>query len=192
MRVPVQTITGPSVEPVTLLEVKTHLRGISHSDHDDLLNGLIKSAREYVETATNRSLVTQTLAAYYKNWPDNDVFVLPQGPVQSVSTVKYTTAAGTETTYSSDNYTTELNLTPALVMLGYEKTWPTATLHNDEYPIEITYVAGYGTGGDIPENLKTAVKFHVEMMYDKPPADYARSLERAIDSLLSGYKVWGF
>jgi uncharacterized phiE125 gp8 family phage protein len=200
MRVPAQTISGPSVEPVALAEIKTHLRGITHTDHDDMLNSLIQSAREYVETVTNRSLVTRTLAAYFKNWPDDDVFVLPQGPVQSVSSVKYTTAAGTVTTYSSDDYTTELNLTPALVMLGYEKTWPTATLYHDEYPIEITYVAGYDPTDDsppdyranIPENIKTAIKFHVELMYDKPPEPYANTLRRAVDALLDGYRVWGF
>jgi uncharacterized phiE125 gp8 family phage protein len=200
MRIPVSTVTGPSVEPVTLAEIKTHLRGISHTDHDDLLNGLIKSAREYVETVTNRAMVQRTLAAYYKDWPENDVFALPISPLISVSSVKYTTAAGTVTTYSADNYTVETALTPGLVMLGYEKTWPTATLHNDEYPIEITYLAGYEPNSaspadytaNIPENLKTAVKFHVELMYDKPPEQYERTLQRAIDSLLSGYKVWGF
>jgi uncharacterized phiE125 gp8 family phage protein len=200
MRIPVSTVTGPSVEPVTLAEIKTHLRGISHTDHDDLLNSLIQSAREYVETATNRALVQRTLAAYFKDWPDNDTFYLPYAPLQSVSTIKYTDTDGTVTTFSSDDYEVETNLTPGMVLLGYEKTWPTATLHNDEYPIEVTYVCGYEPDSsspvsytaNIPENLKTAIKFHVEMMYDKPPADYVGTLEKAIDSLLIGYKVWGF
>jgi uncharacterized phiE125 gp8 family phage protein len=200
MRIPVSTVTAPSVEPVTLAEIKTHLRGISHSDHDDLLNGLIKSAREYVETVTNRALVQRTLAAYFKDWPDNDTFYLPYAPLQSVSTIKYTDTDGTVTPFSSDNYEVETNLTPGLVMLGYDESWPTDTLHHDEYPIEITYVCGYEPDdsspvsytANIPENLKTAIKFHVEMMYDKPPADYVKTLERAIDSLLIGYKVWGF
>jgi len=103
-----------------------------------------------------------------------------------------TAADGTETTFSSDNYTVDTDSEPGRVVLGYEKVWPTATLHHDEYPIEITYVAGYANAAAVPQSIKTAMLFIIERLYDRPPEPYLGTIERAIDSLLSAYKVWGF
>jgi uncharacterized phiE125 gp8 family phage protein len=200
MIIPRTTVVEPSVEPVTLAEVKTYLRGISHSTHDDLLESMIKSARMHVEAITNRTFVQRTLAAYFSEWPEEDFFVLPGPPLQSVSSVKYTAADGTVTTFASTNYTVLTAIEPGRVILGYEKVWPTATLHHDDYPIEITYVAGYEPDdsspqdyrANVPENVKHAIKMHVDMLYSQPPPDYARVVEKTIEILLSSEKVWWF
>ena len=44
-------------EPVTLEEAKKHLR-VEHDDEDDLIQGLITTAREYCEGFQNISLIS--------------------------------------------------------------------------------------------------------------------------------------
>ena len=190
MYTPTRIITAHEYEPVTLDEVKTHLRGISHSEHDELLIGLIVSARESLENLTARSIVQRTVAAMFQAWPQQ-YFELPLPPIQTVSSVKYTDIDGTESTMSSDEYSVDIDSEPGRVVLGYSETWPSESLHAPDYPIEITYVAGDEVGF-VPESIKTAIKFMVEKAYDKPPEQYANTIDQAVDALISPYRVWGF
>jgi len=193
-------VTAPAVEPVTLSEIKTHLRGINHLEHETLLRNLIESARQQVEAQTGRALVQRQVIAYFEGWPDSNVFELPFPKLQSVTTVKYTGTDGTQSTFSTDNYSVDIDSEPGRVVLGYSKTWPSTTLHELDNPIEITYLCGYAPTADspadyvanIPESIKTAMKFIVELNYDRPPDGYAKTLENAVDALLAVYKVWGF
>lgn len=196
-----KVVTAPSVEPVTLSEVKDHLR-IDHTGHDTQLENLIQASREWIEAICGRSLVEQTRAVLYKGWPANNEFSLPFPPVQSVSSIKYTDTDGTTSTMSSDDYSTVLDDTdaPGKVVLGYSKSWPTATLHHIEYPITIEYVCGYESDAtqsptdyraNIPENLKTAIKLDVERRYDRPPEGYGQRIDNVISILITPYRVWG-
>jgi len=199
MIIPTTLTTAPSVEPVTLDEIKTHLRGINHADHDDLLNGLIKSARQRIEKILGRALVEQTRTAYYKNWPANDVIELPN-PIQSVDSVKYTDVNDSEETFSADNYKVDAASEPGRIVLGYNKVWPSATLHFDEYSIKIQYVCGYEPDDsspadytiNIPSPIVTAIKLDVDLKYNMPPEKLAIYTDNAIEALLMPYKGWRF
>lgn len=52
-------VTEPSIEPVTLSDVKAYAK-IDGSDDDGLLNDLIMTARQSVEKYLKRALITQT------------------------------------------------------------------------------------------------------------------------------------
>ncbi len=195
-------VTAPSVEPVTLTEIKNHLR-IDHSDHDTMLGNLIQASREWVERICSKALVEQTRAVLYKNWPSDNEFLLPYPPIQSVSSVKYTDTSGSTSTMLSDDYEAVIDDkdAPGKIVLGYNKTWPTATLHHIEYPITIEYVCGYEPDetqsptdyrANIPESIKNAIKLDVELRYDRPPEKYSERLSAVIDILLAPYRVWGF
>ena len=58
----------PAAEPVTLAEVKNHLR-IAHDSENDLLQGLIRAAREDLERATGMALIDQTWRLVLDGWP---------------------------------------------------------------------------------------------------------------------------
>ena len=199
MIIPTVITTEPSIEPVTLDEIKTHLRGIDHSDHDDLLNGLIKSARQRIEKILDRALVQQTRTAYYKNWSINGVIELPN-PIQSVDSVKYTDVDDSEETFNAENYKVDAASEPGRIVLGYNKSWPSATLHPVEYPIEIQYVCGYEPDDssppdytiNIPSPILTAIKLDVDLKYNMPPEKLAEYTDNAIESLLMPYKGWRF
>jgi uncharacterized phiE125 gp8 family phage protein len=58
----------PLAEPVTVSEVKSHLR-LQHASEDDLIAGLIRAAREEVERATGMALIDQTWRLVLDRWP---------------------------------------------------------------------------------------------------------------------------
>ena len=76
-------ITPPAEEPVTLAELKAWCR-VDTSDDDALITGLGIAAREYVEQALGRQLVTATFDLIYDAFPEAAIRI-PRPPVQSVT-----------------------------------------------------------------------------------------------------------
>lgn len=169
-------VTGPEVEPISVTELKTHLR-ISHSDEDAYLGTLIASVREEAEQITGRSFITQTWQIFMHDFPysvsdtwwngvrhmpidygiEYGYMELPKPPLQSVTHIKYYDNADTATTIAEDSYqvTTYTGLTPkkGTITLRDGYTWPTVTRNKDG--VEIQFVTGYGDARtDVPASLR--------------------------------------
>ena len=76
----------PLAEPVTLAELKAHLR-IDATDEDELLEGLIRVARVHLERLTGTALMTQGFRLLLDDWPKGDVIQLMKTPVQSMDAI---------------------------------------------------------------------------------------------------------
>src|SRR5690349_18616373 len=96
-QIPVPTvITPPDIEPVTLAELKRHLRIEDHDDageDDDLANSLIPTARRYIENRCKISMIDQTLETSFDCYPP---FIGLRGPVIEVLSFTYRDGAGDE------------------------------------------------------------------------------------------------
>ena len=73
-------IEGPAVEPVSLAEVKEHLR-VDGPDEEPLIVALITTARLTIEHLAGLALVTQRWAVVLDAWPDATAIELPVAPV---------------------------------------------------------------------------------------------------------------
>ena len=89
-------LTGPSLEPVTLAEMKLWLK-IDGSEDDTVINALIVSARLSVEAVTKRILITQSWRVGLDEWRQGGLIRLPTGPLQSVTAARVYDAAGAAT-----------------------------------------------------------------------------------------------
>jgi len=179
IRYSLQQSVGPSVEPVSLTELKAHLH-VDHTDDDIALTALIKLGRQAVERDTGRSLVTQTWVLRLDEWPARYI-ELHHPPVQSVSSITYVYTAGVTQTWSSAEYVVDLYIRPGLVRLAYSCDWP--DLRGDERGIAVTYVTGYGTAGsDVPHELRQAVLLRCQMEYDGWNADALGTMRGAADA----------
>lgn len=66
---PLQLISPPAEEPLSLAEAKLHLR-VDFSDEDALISALISAARQAAETITARQLVTARWKYILDAFPD--------------------------------------------------------------------------------------------------------------------------
>lgn len=156
--------TPPAVEPLTVSEVKTHLK-IDVSTEDTLLAGYLTAARMQCELEARRAFVTQTLQLKLEGWPWCDHIVLPRPPLQSVTSVVYVDSDGNSHTVSAADYIVDAASEPGRLILAYGAGWPGATLQPGP-AITITYVAGYGAAADVPATYKQAILLAVGHFYE--------------------------
>lgn len=152
--------TGPLYEPITIHEMKLHLRvdGDDYDTQKDVEN-IIKPAREHVEEILSRKLITQTWNYYLDAFPSENYFKIPYGNLQSVTYVRYTDSDGDVTTMTvGDEYIVETNGDQCgRIVLPYSVSWPSFTAYPSN-PIQVQYVCGWTSAASVPEKIKAAIK----------------------------------
>ena len=180
-------ITPPSIEPLTLQDVKNHLR-IDHDHEDELLMDTLKAARQYVEFSSDQKCITQMWRQYENKIHTNYTVSLKINPIISVSSVVAFDADGNASTLAPESYD----------LLRGEDT-PTLQLTDSLAPnlaangFEIDVVAGFGDLGiDVPDTLKRAMLLLVAHWYEfrgaVSPQDQPVSLPAGFDVLLAQFK----
>lgn len=146
-----EVISGPSVEPLTLDQVKKQLEiSVSDTTHDIQLASMIQEAREQWEHDTDSVTCYQTLRIKVSDFYDG--FELPKGPVQSVTSLQYYDGTNNLQTYSAANY----SLHKDEIRLGYQVTLPAWSARWDAWAI--TYRSGYSQDASlVPAIAKRAM-----------------------------------
>lgn len=157
-------VVAPTEEPVTLDDAKDHLR-IDGAEEDALIMGYITAARLYCEGVARRAFVTQTRELALECWPRGGYIRLPYPPLQSVTSITYTDSSGQNHTVPADDYAVDTYAQPGRVVLGYGKSWPTATLRPGSSLI-VRFVAGYGGAPVVPQTYKQAILLLVGHYYE--------------------------
>jgi uncharacterized phiE125 gp8 family phage protein len=177
-------ITPPVAEPLTLDEVKGHLR-VEHSDEDALITALIQATREAVENYTNRQLMPAT---YELICDELEHITLPKAPFLELVSIQYTNSADVLTTLPSDHVTVLDGADPA-VILFIKPTDYKKTLNG----VKITFTAGYTS---VPESLKAAMKLLIGHLYENREESIigvqANQLPKASEYLMGPYRVFQF
>ena len=160
-------------EPVTLDEIKLHLRlSTSDTSEDPLLNALIKTARQYAENHTKRCLIPSEYTIKMDAFPNGTNGIeLRRPPISSsASDVAITyvedTTAGNTTTVPTTFYTVDYRSEPGLIFPAYDNSWSDIEPREQHHAITITYKTGYSTSVGVPETIKTWMKLRVGMMYE--------------------------
>lgn len=196
MNFTLERVSGPEFEPVTLAEIKKHLREFaSVTDNDAQLTDLIVGGREWVEDYTGRVCIDQTWrltidsrtligdvvrgftgyptrCGYYAgifDWSMRGEILLRRSPALQVVSVKSVDLAGAETTIDPSTYQ----------LREPDSKWPRIVALNGApwtaNMLRIVFRAGFadeigspGEGSEVvPSRIKQAIKLWVEANYDR-------------------------
>lgn len=190
---PERLTSPPGTEPVTLAEAKSHLRLDDALDDADV-SRLIQAAREYVEEACWRGLITQSWELVRPTFAGDDTLELgsrgisygepnpftftrprqgtgqlpwielPRGQLQSVTSVKYIDGAGVQQTLAVTEYSVDTVNVPGRIRVEYGKTWPITRSQWDA--VRIVYVVGWANAAAVPSALKQAMLILIATMYE--------------------------
>ena len=184
---------APTVEPITLEELKAHLHVLT-SDDDGYISDLIPGVRKKVEYDLRRALITQTWKMYLDNFPSSgEIIRIPYPPLQSISSIKYYDTANVQQEWSNTEYEVDIYSAPARVGTVSGYTWPSTYTRMNA--VEIIFVAGYGaTATTVPRTVKQAMFFLAGHYYENREATTdgrpITSVPMAYENLIWTERAW--
>lgn len=184
-------LSQPTVEPITLEEIKAHCR-VEHEQDDILISALITAARQWCEHYTRRAFINQTWDLAISTVPEKRYINLPRAPLSSVTAVQLFNERDELKTWSADQYYSDVIHTPGRVVLRDDATWPSQQRCSNG--MVVTYVAGYGPDGSfVPEAIKLAIKQLVLHWYeyrgDAVHTTMTAHAPMTVEALLDPYRV---
>ena len=155
-------VNAPAAEPVSLAEVKLHLRIDDNAD-DVLLGALITTSRQHAEHDTRRALVTQTRKLVVDEFPAETI-TLDHAPVSAVISVLYIGSDGVERTLDAASYKLDRISEPCRLVPAYGTTWPDTRAEINA--VSVTYTCGFGAPEAVPESIKRWMLLRIGALYE--------------------------
>ena len=187
-------VTGPTEEPVSLIEAKQHCR-IDSTDDDGLIAGYIIAARMMAEGDTRRAFITQTWD-YTINygWPlsnGSQRIELPLGKLQSITSISYVDTAGATQVLASNQYTVITSETGGLIVPAYNVSWPDVRWQVGN--ITVRMVVGW-LAHEFPSDLRQAMMMLISHWYESRESVSAIGQPQSVvpmatESILSSYRI---
>ena len=188
-----QPTQPPVGEPLTLAEVKAHIR-VDVPDDDVLITALITAVRQHAEQITARSLMTQkwayTTDGFYT--PESGTLRLEKGPITSIDSITYVAMDGTTQVMPASDYVADLTGQLARITPRFGKIW--AITLPQIASVTVNFTAGYGAADKVPELLKQWIKLRVGSCFENREDVLVGAriivVEMPfIDSLLDAYRI---
>ncbi len=179
-----ELVTAPVEEPVTLGEMRSHLRLTQNQDDTEISSIWVPAARRLIENQLGLRMVTQTWKVYTDMFPYYPIgpylpgtnydgmsayrliySEIPIGPVQSVTSIKYLDTSSVEQTLATSVYHADVKRPLCRILLKSGQVWP-ALAPATPNSVYIQFVCGYGPRQLVPQNLRAAVMLQARAMYD--------------------------
>jgi len=180
--------TPPSDRPITVEEAAAHLREFDQHYYGTI-SRMIDAAVESLQNQYWTQFCTATFDEHFDGWPAG-VFRLARNPLGTVSSIKYTDAAGAEQTVAATAWEQGLDNGRGIVRLKYDQAWPSDCRgHADD--VVVRYTAGYGAPTAVPAPIKQALLLAVADLYvfreTQVPMRWMSQIPYSIDRLMAGY-----
>ncbi len=187
-----ELVAAPASEPLSLTELKLHLR-VDFTDDDAIITSLGIAARQWFETALDRQLVTATWKVRLPYFVGREI-ELPYPPLRSVGSIVYKDSGLVNRTLSSAYYTAIINRTPGVVRLNETYSWPVTGI--DPFAVTITFDAGYGAAAAVPDLAKAGIKLLVGAWYENREAVTTNvammPVPLGVDSIVAACRAYRF
>lgn len=193
MLYPMTLTAAPKEEPLTLAEIKSHLRIDEDLTDDDAdLEAAIAVAREHIEQSRSLALVTQTWKIWGYGLPQVDIELIRR-PLISVDTFKYRNTEGVLTTLDSSLYQADTQSLIPKICPAYGQSWP--SVREDLNAVQIDVTLGYGAAAKVPNAIKWAIRLLVANWYEHREEEIEKTFETArikigVDNLLGPATVF--
>lgn len=159
-----EVITPAANNPVSLAEAKAFLR-VEHSVDDTIITALISAATLQGEKCCGgRAFVERDFKAYFGGICDSSPYPfieIARSPLMTLTSIKVM-SGGSLTDVSVSDYELQKRSDFSRILF-FTLPIPDTDV---AYPYEVEFTAGYGDETKVPEDIKTAIKEHVNFLYE--------------------------
>ncbi len=153
-------LTGPTVEPWTLAELKAFLR-VEHDADDAVIASLLAAARSQVEALTRRALLLQSWRLSYDAWPRDGRIRLRLGPLRALTAAQVIDSSGAAQPIALDCFV--VDVAEGVIAAVGSLPQPGRRVAGIALDVEL----GFGAApSDVPELLRHAVRTLAAHWYD--------------------------
>jgi len=177
-------LSPPAAEPLTLQELKDHLRVIDAAE-DALINGVLVAAVRSIE-ARGRLALTPQQWRLTLDLPPEETLFLPIAPVASIDAVTVTDNDAAPQPVANSLYEFAAGSPGRLRRAG---PWPQPGVALDG--VQIDFTAGYADASAVPEPLKQAIKILAAHFFETRAAvreTRTYSVPQSVDALIAPYR----
>lgn len=186
---PLQLVSGPTAEPITLAEAIAHIKPSESALENERIALAVSAVRQLAEQELLRSLGPTTWRLTLDDFPD--AIRLDNPPITSVTSVKYIDEDGVQQTMDASDYRVDSESEPGWIVPAYGESWP--SIRPVINAVEVIYVSGYATASAVPAAVKQWMLAMLRTAYDNPGAFVVGTIAPArfdyIDRLLDRYRV---
>jgi uncharacterized phiE125 gp8 family phage protein len=184
---PLELLTPPASEPVSLAEAKLHLRLDTDAD-DDLVTRLIAAARTRLEWHTGRAFLTQSWRQWLDAWPQTNCVEIALPPLRNLTQLTFHRADDTASDLDASLYQLDSASEPARLMLKPTTNAPTNLRRLNA--VSLTFTSGYGDDAvDVPAPLREALLELVAHLYQHR-GDAPAELPLTVLALAEPYRIF--
>lgn len=162
MQTQLRLTTPPSAEPISVADLKAHLR-IDDTDSDSYLATIAAAARSAVESFLQSTILETTWTWTLETFPAQ--LLLPKGPLLTTTglQIDYVDDLGASQTLSSSSY--RVSLGPiGRIEPGYGLTWPSTRAQMDA--VTVTWKSGYPSITNVPPEIIHAIRLMAGDLYE--------------------------
>lgn len=156
-------VTPPATTPVTVAELKAHLR-IEADTEDAVLEAYLAAAVAYLDGwrgVLGIALMSQVWELVLDAFPAAEVQI-PLTPVLSIGSVEYDNEDGDQITLAAEEYQLDAASRPAWLIPV--TSWPST--FDGANAVRIRFTAGHASADDVPAPIKQAIKLMVGAWYE--------------------------
>jgi uncharacterized phiE125 gp8 family phage protein len=180
-----KVITPPQVTPVTLEEVKAHLK-VTGTDEDSLLAIYIQAATNAAEAYTNIRFIDTEIEEVFDEFHEMTYL---RFPTKQIDSIKYDSSDDTEKTVNTAIYVLNTYTEPQVLLRQSGQNWPN-DLADKRLRIRVRYIAGFGDEpSTVPADIRSAILLIVGHLYENRE-DTVSALPKASTRLLEPWRVY--
>lgn len=187
MKYGLQIVTPPASKPLTLDEIKHHLRILADDADNDLLDSYQGAAVDYIQQLTGRQLLQSVWLMTLDGFPGIKVdehrppgwrygiIRVPKPPLRAVNSVQYVDTDGNLQTLAVTEYQVSTASEPGRIAPARFKVWPVADPHSFD-AVRVAFTAGWANADLVPEGIKQAVRLLVGHLNEHREATIEQAL----------------